>query len=82
MIFIQYLFTQITKLLLLYGNVEITCHIAGTNRCQNLPIEKVLFWGQIFEVEILNDLHVLRSLESENHIFSGCSVCARVCLRV
>ena len=26
-----------------------------------LSVEKVLFWGQIFKVEILMDLHVLRS---------------------
>ena len=40
-----------------------------------LSVEKVLFWGQIFEMEILMDLHVLRSPESENHIFNVWSVC-------
>ena len=43
--------------------------------------EKVLFLGQLFEMEILMDLHVLRSPESENHIFSVWSeyVCVCVC---
>ena len=40
--------------------------------------EKVLFLGEIFEMEILMDLHALISPESENHIFSIWS--ARVCL--
>ena len=40
-----------------------------------LQVEKVLFLCQIFEVEIFMDLHVLRSPESENHIFSVWSVC-------
>ena len=40
-----------------------------------LEEEKVLFWGQIFEVEILMDLHVLRSPVYEKHIFSVWSVC-------
>ena len=31
-------------------------------------------WGQIFEMEILIDLHVLRTPETENHIFSVWSV--------
>ena len=38
--------------------------------------------GQIFEMEILMDLYVLRSPESENHIFSKWSVCMFVCLSV
>ena len=38
-----------------------------------------MFLGQIFEVEILMVLHVLRSPESENHIFSIWSVCMCVC---
>ena len=41
-------------------------------------VKKVLFVGQIFEIEILVDLHFLRTPESENHIFRGWSVC--VCL--
>ena len=45
-------------------------------------VEKVMFWGQIFEMEILMDLHVLRSPESEKHIFSVWSVCMCVCLCV
>ena len=35
-------------------------------------VEKVLFWGQIFEMGSLMDLHVLGSSESESHIFIGC----------
>ena len=31
--------------------------------------EKILFLGQIFEMEILMDLHVLRPPESKIHIF-------------
>ena len=34
-------------------------------------IEKILFLSQIFEVEFQMDLHVLRSPESEIHIFRG-----------
>ena len=37
-----------------------------------------MFLGQIFEVEILMDLHVLRSPESEKHIFSKWSACVCV----
>ena len=37
-------------------------------------VEKILFFCQIFESEILMDLHVLRSPESENPVFSGWSV--------
>ena len=36
--------------------------------------------GQIFEVDILMDLNVLRLPETENHIFSGWSVYTCVCL--
>ena len=39
-----------------------------------LPIrmtEKVLFLDQIFEIEILIDLYVLRSPDFENLVFSG-----------
>ena len=45
-------------------------------------IKKVLFQSQIFEIEILIDLHVLRSPKSESHIFSKWSVCKCVCLGV
>ena len=45
----------------------------------HVMVEKVLFWGQISEVEILMDLHIMRSTESEIHIFSGCSVRMYVC---
>ena len=38
-------------------------------------VEKVLFLGQIFEMEVLMDLHVLRFSEFENHIFSSWPVC-------
>ena len=35
-----------------------------------LEVETVLFLGQIFEMEILMELHVLSSPEFEKHIFS------------
>ena len=38
-------------------------------------VGKVVFLSQIFEMEILMDLHVLRPLENENHILGGWSVC-------
>ena len=41
-------------------------------------VGKVLICGQIFELAILMGLHVLRSPESENHIFSCWSVCESV----
>ena len=44
-----------------------------------LPIEKVLFFVQIFELEYLMDLHVLRSPESGKHSFSVWSVCVCAC---
>ena len=44
-----------------------------------ISIESIVL-SQIFEVEILMDLHVLKSPESENHIFSTWSVCMRVCV--
>ena len=31
--------------------------------------------GQIFEMKILTNLHILKSLKTENHIFSGWSLC-------
>ena len=30
---------------------------------------KTLFPGQIFEIEFLMELHILRTLESKNHVF-------------
>ena len=44
-------------------------------------VEKVLLLDQIFELEILIDLHVMRSPESENNIFSIWSVCVCACVR-
>ena len=44
--------------------------------------EKVLFLGQIFEMEILMDLHFMMSPESENNIFSVGSVCMCVYVSV
>ena len=41
-------------------------------------VEKVLLLGQIFELKILMDLHVMRVPESENLIFSVWSV--RMCV--
>ena len=45
-------------------------------------VEKVLFLSQIFEMEILMDLHFMRASESENHIFSIWSVCMCFCVFV
>ena len=44
-------------------------------------VEKVLFGDQIFEMGILMDLYFMRSLQSENHIFSvwSFSLCVCVC---
>ena len=43
-------------------------------------VEKELFLSQIFEMEVLMDLHVMKSLESENYIFNVWSVCMYVCM--
>ena len=43
---------------------------------QSYMVEKVLFWGKIFEIRM--DRCVLRFPESENHIFSGWSACVCV----
>ena len=43
-------------------------------------VEKLLFWSKFFEIETLIDLYFLRSPESENHIFSGCSFSLSLCL--
>ena len=48
-----------------------------------LPISReILFWGQIFEVEILMGLQVFGSPESKNHIFIVWNVCMCVCVSV
>ena len=39
-----------------------------------------MFSGQIFEIEFLMELFVLRSPESENCIYSGWGACVCVCL--
>ena len=49
-------------------------------RFLRIPHEKVLFLGQIYKMEILIDLPILRSPESENHIYSDLCVC--MCLTV
>ena len=41
----------------------------------HVMVDKVLFWGQIFELEILMDSHFKKTPESENNIFSVWSVC-------
>ena len=43
-------------------------------------VEKVLFWGHIFEIEILMDLHVIGNPELKYHILSFWSV--TVCVSV
>ena len=45
----------------------------------HVMVEKILFLGQIFEMEILVDLQVMKSPESENHICSVWFVCMCVC---
>ena len=75
-----------------FGQIHIYIYIYGLLQFQEysltyfyflLPIrrESIVF-GQIFEMEILMDLHVLRSPESEKHIFSLQSVCMCVCVSV
>ena len=46
--------------------------------CVDTDIREII--RQISEVEILMDLHVLSSPQSENHICSGWSQCMCVCL--
>ena len=43
-------------------------------------IEKVSFFSQIFETEILMDFYALRAPDSDNHIFSGWFVCLCLCI--
>ena len=43
---------------------------------------KVVFLDQTFEMDILTDLHVLKSPESEKNIFNGWFVCMLVCVSV
>ena len=38
-------------------------------------VQKVIILCQIFEMDILINLHFMRSSESENHIYSVLSVC-------
>ena len=45
-------------------------------------VEIILLSGQIFEIEILISLHVMRSTKTENQIFSLWSVCMRACVSV
>ena len=41
------------------------------NFCYPYRVDKVFLWSQILEVEILRNFRILRSLESDNNIFSG-----------
>ena len=41
-------------------------------------MDKALFMSQIFEIDILMYLHVLISLEYENHFITGYGVCQSV----
>ena len=45
-------------------------------------VETVFLWGKIFELDILIDLHVMRSPKYKNHIISASSVCVCVCVPV
>ena len=42
--------------------------------------EKELFWCQIFKMEYLMDLHILRTSQSGNHNFSVWSICVCLCV--
>ena len=42
-------------------------------------VEKILFYGHIFEVEIWMNLHDIKSPKSENQILSVFSVCMCAC---
>ena len=46
----------------------------------HIMVKEVLFLGQIFEMEISMDWHVMRTPESKNRIFSVWSLC--VCMSV
>ena len=46
-----------------------------TNFSYPYILQEVLFLDQIFEIEFLIKLHVLRTLEIEKHIFNGYSSC-------
>ena len=48
----------------------------------HVMVEKILFLDQIFEMEILMDLHNLRFSESEKRIFSNWPVYVCLCLSV
>ena len=45
----------------------------------HIMVKKVLLLGQIFEMEILINLHVMRTPKSKNHIFNISSLCMCVC---
>ena len=45
----------------------------------HIMVEKVLFWGHVFEMVNLIDVRIMRSPESKNNIFSAWSVCMCVC---
>ena len=61
-----------------YPNFTFLCSFLTFSYPYTYKMEKVLFLSQTFEMKILMYSCVLRSYESENHIFSKWSVC--VCL--
>ena len=64
---------------------KISLYFSIATKCEfllsltHVMVEKVLFWGQIFKMEILMDLNVMRFPEPENHIFSFWFVWLCVC---
>ena len=85
--FISLLFGKFTNLVTFY--VQTYVPVCGFLFFQTSPfllslthvmVRKTLFLGQIFEMEILMNLYVLRSPESENDIFSVWSMCLCLCL--
>ena len=50
--------------------LEVGCYYAIFTFAYLHILKKVLLLSQVFEIEFLIELHVLRSLESENHGFS------------
>ena len=44
----------------------------------DVKVRQYCFFGQVFEIEVLMHLHVMRSPESENHVFRVYSVCVYI----
>ena len=64
----------------LVNKIFILCTLFHFTLTYPCTVQKMLFLGQIFEMVIFMDLQILRSFESENHIFSAWSVCMCFCV--